>query len=133
MANCAFAWGVFGLLLTDYTDRLPESLMRKFTKAMAAAEEPPPDASEHEDDQIQADCDEFIGQFVEAFKKAGIEVPEGARLYDTGSDDDRFGQCETPADEWILGFGMLQDPWTWPAMAESFRKEARFHTWCTGG
>jgi hypothetical protein len=47
----------------------------------------------------------------------------------TGSEADRLAHCATPADEWILGFGVFTNPWNYPPMDASFRKSASFHSW----
>ena len=69
--------------------------------------------------------DRLIG----AFAEDGILVPASAVLLWTGSEADRLAHCETPADEWILGFGVFTNPWDYPPMDASFRKSASFHSW----
>jgi hypothetical protein len=69
--------------------------------------------------------DRLIGVFAED----GILVPASAALLWTGSEADRLAHCATPADEWILGFGVFTNPWDYPPMDASFRKSASFHSW----
>ena len=71
----------------------------------------------------------FVPRFCAAFAEIGIVLPEGVALLWSGSSDDRPARCETPAEEFLLGFGILTKPWEYPPMDESFRKEAQFHTW----
>jgi hypothetical protein len=79
--------------------------------------------------------DEWVPKIVAAFKAHGINVPEGCNLYHTGSDTDRPAACETEADDFVLGWGMIISPWHWHESLgvqnwdETFRKAADIHTW----
>ena len=68
-------------------------------------------------------------RLIEAFAEDGIIVSPSAALLWTGSEADRLAHCATPADEWILGFGVFTNPWDYPPMDASFRKSASFHSW----
>ena len=63
----------------------------------------------------------------------GIIVPTSATLHYTGNEDDRPADCGTPADEWVLGFGIFTKPWEYPEMLDSFRAHAEYHTWAWVG
>lgn len=124
------AAGAFGILLSgSESEKLAETVRMLFDRAVEMREEDDFDIEQFED-RVH---DEFIVQLLRDYNDAGIVIPVGARLIYTGSEDDRPGRTDTPADQWILGFGMLTNPWHWPEMHESFRKAASFHTWVWGG
>jgi hypothetical protein len=130
------AAGAFGLLLSDYADKLGD-LYQKFLDGHEALVEELSDDEDYEecelDDEVQEWAEAFVPRFVKAFAKLGIVVPEGVRLHPTGDEDERPGRTETDADDWVLGFGMLKKPWTYPKMHKSFRQAADWHTWVWGG
>ena len=69
---------------------------------------------------------EIRDRLIKAFAEDGIIVPASAALLWTGSEADRLARCATPADEWILGFGVFTNPWDYPPMDESFKKVPAF-------
>ena len=72
---------------------------------------------------------EVRDRLIKAFAEDGIIVPASAALLWTGSEADRLARCATPADEWILGYGVFTNPWDYPPMDESFKKISGFHSW----
>lgn len=73
---------------------------------------------------------EFRDRLVKAFQETyGITVPPDANLLWTGNEDDRPARCDTPSEEWVLGWGLLTKPWNYPEMDASFREHAAFHEW----
>lgn len=75
----------------------------------------------------------FKDRFIEALAKAGIIFPKQAKLLWTGDEDDRPARCDTPAGDWILGFGLFTFPWEYPELDPSFKETANFHTWVWAG
>jgi hypothetical protein len=72
---------------------------------------------------------ELRDRLIQAFAEDGIIIPVSAALLWTGSEADRLARSATPADEWVLGYGVFTNPWDYPPMDESFRKSASFHSW----
>jgi hypothetical protein len=126
------AQGAFGLLLSNHAQEL-STLQEEFKAAVSEAEKRAEEAMDSTEEAREVVADEWVDRFVEAFRQAGINVPEEANLFYTGSEDERPGRTDAPAEEWVLGFGMLTMPWDWPEMDASFRKAAFWHTWVVGG
>ena len=126
MSSSAGIGGAFGLLLSEVPKvaAIYGDLKLYVNQALEreAAAEPGDLESAPEVLQIR---DRLIG----AFAEDGILVPASAVLLWTGSEADRLAHCATPADEWILGFGLFTNPWDFPPMDASFRKSASFHSW----
>jgi hypothetical protein len=135
------AGGAFGIFLPDATDPAVKRLYKAFTARVgklvgdyhADAEGRDSDLPDDPDELREIAAQEFLGRFVAAFRKAGVEVPDGARLIWTGSEDDRPGRTDCPADEWVLGWGLFTEPHRYPPMADSFKAVAGWHTWACGG
>ena len=135
MSQDCGASGAFGLLLSEYQDR--RGPVGELVRAFVAAAYPV--AQLHEEDPADADGDvararrrltqRFMPRFRRVFAAAGIPLPRGACFCYTDGDDSRPGRTETPAGDWVLGFGLFRAPWTWPEMAPGFRRHARWHTW----
>lgn len=128
MGMDAGACGAFGLYLPQF-EQLGD-LYKEFQDYVEVVR----DGETDEDalsDPIEFDrIPEFTGRFVAAFaEKYSINVPSGAYLIWTGSEDDRPARCDTPSDEWVLGWGLLTRPWEYPEMDASFRDHAAFHEW----
>lgn len=128
MGMDAGACGAFGLYLpqfeqlSDVYKELQEYVDE--VRSGETADDPRRDPDEF--DRIP----EFTNRFVAAFaEKYSINVPSGAFLPWTGSEDDRPARCDTPSEEWVLGWGLLTRPWDYPEMDASFREHAAFHEW----
>ena len=126
MSSSAGIGGAFGLLLLEFPQvaAIYGDLKRLVNKALE--EEMAADPGELESYPEVLDVRDRL---IKAFAEDGIIVPESAALLWTGSEADRLAQCETPADEWILGFGVFTNPWDYPPMDESFKKISSFHSW----
>lgn len=124
------ASGMFGILLSEYAEQLGPI----YTDLVAAVEQlSAADRSLDRDEVIAGLGEEWHQKLVARFAEIGIVVPVGAYIDDTGTDDDRPGRTDTPADDLILGFGLFTKPWEYPPMDESFRKAAAWHSWVWGG
>lgn len=128
MGMDAGACGAFGLYLPQFeqvADLYKE--LREYVQAV--------NLDETDEDSL---CDpdeferipEFTDRFVTAFaERCSIHVPPGAYLIWTGNEHDRPARCDTPSEEWVLGWGLLTKPWDYPEMDASFREHAAFHEW----
>jgi hypothetical protein len=124
----AGAAGAFGLYLPQF-DQLEDLYknLQGYVKLVRDSEsEEAPDSEPHHLDQIPTYRDRFVEAFAEKYK---IIVPPGAYLLWTGNEDDRPARCDTPSEQWVLGWGLLTKPWDYPEMDASFRKHASFHEW----
>ena len=71
----------------------------------------------------------------EVLKACGVHAPDTARLYYTGSEDERPARCCTPSESFILGFGGFTPPLEWEKSHKasewsfSFREAAEFWNW----
>ncbi len=126
MSSSAGIGGAFGLLLPEFPQIAAIYGDLKLAINKAVEEESAEDPGELES---TPEVLEVRDRLIRAFAEAGIIVPESAALLWTGSEADRLARCATPADEWILGFGVFTNPWDYPVMDESFRKNSGFHTW----
>jgi hypothetical protein len=126
MPSTARIGGAFGLLLPDFPQVavVYGDLKRLTDKSLAAKATADPGDLERAPEVLA-----IRNRLVKAFAEGGIIVPDSASLLWTGSEADRLAQSVTPADEWILGYGIFTDPWDYPPMEESFKRTARFHSW----
>ncbi len=126
MSSSAGIGGAFGLLLPEFPQiaAIYRDLKLVVNKALAGESAGDPGELESAPEVL-----EIRDRLIRAFAEAGIIVPESAALLWTGSEADRLARCATPADEWILGFGVFTNPWDYPVMDESFRKNSGFHSW----
>jgi hypothetical protein len=126
MSTSAGIGGAFGLLLSEFprVAAIYGDLKLFVNQALDHEIAAEPGELEGAPEVLQI-RDRLIG----AFAEDGIHVPASAALLWTGSDADRLARCETPADEWILGFGVFTSPWDYPPMDASFRTSASFHSW----
>jgi hypothetical protein len=126
MSTSAGIGGAFGLLLSEFPKvaAIYGDLKLVISKALEGNAAGDPGEMENALEVI-----EVRDRLVKAFANAGIMVPASAVLLWTGSEADRLARCATPADEWILGYGVFTNPWDYPPMDESFRKSASFHSW----
>lgn len=132
----AGAAGAFGLYLPEYgqLEDLYKELQGYVKLVRDGESDEDPDGETEEDPdgepdnfaQISTYRDRFVAAFAERCK---IKVPPGAYLIWTGSDGDRPARCSTPAEEWVLGWGLLTKPWDYPEMDASFREHAALHDW----
>jgi hypothetical protein len=126
MSSSAGIGGAFGLLLPAFPKVAAIYGDLKLVVDKAIEEE----SAENPGDMESApEVLEFRDRLIRAFAEDGIIVPGSAALLWTGSEADRLARCVTPADEWILGYGVFTNPWDYPPMDESFRKSASFHSW----
>jgi len=126
MSSSAGIGGAFGLLLLEYPQVAAIYGDLKLAIDKAIEEESAGNPGELENAPEVLDVRDRL---IKAFAEDGIVVPASAALLWTGSEADRLARCETPADEWILGFGVFTNPWDYPPMEESFRKNSGFHSW----
>jgi hypothetical protein len=126
MSTSAGIGGAFGLLLPKFPKvaAIYDDLKLVVSKTIEGNGAGDPGDMESAPEVLRV-RDRLIG----AFAEDGIIVPASAALLWTGSEADRLARCETPADEWILGFGVFTNPWDYPPMDESFRKNSTFHSW----
>jgi len=126
MSTSAGIGGAFGLLLPEFPQvaAIYGELKLVVNKAVEGEGAGAPGELESAPEVLQV-----RDRLIEAFAADGIIVPATATLLWTGSEADRLARCATPADEWILGFGVFTNPWDCPPMDESFRKSASFHSW----
>jgi hypothetical protein len=126
MSSSAGIGGAFGLLLSEFLSvaAIYGDLKLYVNQALDREVAAEPGELEGAMGVLQI-RDRLIG----AFAEDRIHVPASAALLWTGSEADRLAHCATPADEWILGFGVFTNPWNYPPMDASFRKSASFHSW----
>jgi hypothetical protein len=126
MSSSAGIGGAFGLLLSEFPEVAAIYGELKLAIDKAIEEESAENPGELESAPEVLDVRDRL---IKAFAEDGIIVPASAALLWTGSEADRLARCETPAEEWILGFGAFTNPWDYPPMDESFRKSSGFHSW----
>jgi hypothetical protein len=126
MSSSAGIGGAFGLLLPEFPKvaSLYGDLKLVVSKALEGK-----DAGDPGDMESAPEVLRVRDRLIEALAEGGIIVPASAALLWTGSEADRLARCATPADEWVLGYGLFTNPWDYPAMDESFRKNSGFHSW----
>ena len=125
----------FSVMLSEHASKLG-GVYEEFIKKLG---EPMTDKTEEAqevwgDEKRERVAEEYTPKFIEAFKRIGILVPEPeTMLFYTGTDDERPGRTDTDSEEWILGFGLLTQPWNYPHIHNSFKKVAQWYTWVIGG
>ena len=126
MSSSAGIGGAFGLLLPEFPKvaAIYGDLKLVLDKALEEERAENPGDMESAPEVI-----ELRDRLIKAFAEDRIIVPASAALLWTGSEADRLAQCATPADEWILGYGVFTNPWEYPPMDESFKKSSGFHSW----
>lgn len=83
----------------------------------------------------EADLGEWEKAAVAAARACGVDVPEAAGLFWTGTWDERPARCQTPAESFVLGFGGFTFPWRWEVdfqvskWSASFKEKAQFWDW----
>ncbi len=128
----AGAAGAFGLYLPqfDLLTALYKELQNYVGLVRDGETDELPDGEPDDFERIS----ELRNRFVEALaEEYNIIVPPNAKLIWTGNEDDRPARCDTPSEEWVLGWGMLTKPWDYPAMDASFREHASFYEWAWMG
>ena len=126
MSSSAGIGGAFGLLLPEFPQVAAIYGDLKIVVNKDIEEE---SAQNPGDMECAPEVLELRDRLIQAFAEDGIIIPASAALLWTGSGPDRLARCATPADEWILGYGVFTNPWDYPPMDESFRKNASFHSW----
>jgi hypothetical protein len=126
MSSSAGIGGAFGLLLPEFPQVAAIYGELKVVIDKALEEESAQDPGELES---APEVLEIRDRLIKAFAETRIIVPASAALLWTGSEADRLARCATPADEWILGFGVFTNPWDYPPMDESFKNVSGFHSW----
>jgi len=126
MSSSAVIGGAFGLLLPEFPKvaAIYGDLKLAVDKALEDERAEDPGKMESAPEVLK-----IRDRLIESFAEDGIIVPASAALLWTGSEADRLARCATPADDWILGYGVFTNPWDYPPMDESFRKNASFHSW----
>jgi hypothetical protein len=126
MSSSAGIGGAFGVLLPEFprVAAIYGDLKIVVNKAIEEESTQSPGDMESAPEVL-----ELRDRLIQAFAEDGIIIPASAALLWTGSEADRLARCATPADEWILGYGVFTKPWDYPPMDESFRKNASFHFW----
>lgn len=126
MSTSAGIGGAFGLLLPEFPKvaAIYDDLKLVVNRALEGKGAGDPGDMESAPEVLRV-----RDRLIELFAEIGIIVPASAALLWTGSEADRLARCETPSDEWILGFGVFTNPWNYPPMDESFRKNSAFHSW----
>ena len=128
MSMDAGAAGAFGLYLPQF--ELLSDLYKELQNYVRRVRNDETDDEPNGEPDAFERIPEFRDRFVQAFLESyGITVPPGAGLIWTGSEDDRPARCATSSDEWVLGWGLLTQPWEYPEMDASFRDHAALHTW----
>lgn len=59
---------------------------------------------------------------------AWLGAPPDAQLFWTGDEDDRPGRCETEANSWLVGYGLL----SFPRDVPKAKWKPEWHTWVEG-
>lgn len=133
MSTSAGAAGAFGILLMERSE--VSGLRAQINDLINGLQDENQADEDQTYDDLNLDPDDkpeikaFTPLLITAFRNAGIEVPDEAELFWTGWEHDRPANCSTPAEEFVLGFGLFTDPWDFPEMHQSFRDIARWHTW----
>ncbi len=130
------AAGAYGILLFERGD--VKALYDEFKSYVASRKpkETDPDGDDDDDDwnpDTLKRVPEFAARFRKEFKALGIEVPETATLIWTDTEDARPGRVITPADQFVLGFGLFTPPSDYPALDPSYVAQSKWHTWVWGG
>ena len=125
MAMEAGACGVYGILMRDAAEKEIVEVYEEFLEKATDVNGP----DSFNDITVQGWYSELYTRLVTAFSRSGVAIPEGACLMYTGVEDDRPGRCDTPAREWVLGFGLFTKPDEYPEMHQTFKKIANWHTW----
>jgi hypothetical protein len=126
MSSSAGIGGAFGLLLPEFPQVAAIYGDLKIVVNRAIEEE---SAQNPGDMERAPEVLAVRDRLIKALAEGGIIVPASAALLWTGSEVDRLARCATPADEWVLGYGVFTNPWDYPPMDESFRNNASFHSW----
>lgn len=131
MSTSCGAAGAFGILLSNVTGI--EGVFKKFKAELLALEAGGDDVEiliRDESEEMKKVLTKYQHLFTKRLHTVhGIIVPPTATLHYTGIEDDRPADGGTPAEEWVLGFGIFMKPWKYPKMLKSFRAEADYHTW----
>ncbi len=135
MSMSSGAAGAFGIMLST----IPEiaDVYNKFKAEVRVLEEDGGDLESlirEDNEEIEGILAKYQTLFSALLHTThGVIVPSSATLHYTGLEDDRPADGSTPAEEWVLGFGIYTKPWEYPEMSDSFRTTADYHTWAWVG
>lgn len=102
----AGAAGAFGLYLPQF--ELLGALYQELQNYVKRVRNGDGDEDLHGEPEGFERISEFRDRFVETLLETyNIIVPPGAGLIWTGSETDRPARCDTPSEEWVLGWGLL--------------------------
>jgi hypothetical protein len=131
MSTSCGAAGAFGILLSDVTEI--EGIYNKFKGEVLVLVTEGDDIEtliRDKDEELEEILTKYQSQFSALLHSVhGLSVPSAATLKYTGIEDDRPADGGTPAEEWVLGFGIYTKPWEYPEMLDTFRTAADYHTW----
>jgi hypothetical protein len=119
---------MYGILLDEIQTPSIKALFEQFKEAIESYLDGD-DGDGRDSEGYRVLLVEWTAKFVAEFAALGAVVPTDVDLSYTGSDDDQPAQCQTAADQYILGYGIFKDPWTYPELDVTFRALAQHHTW----
>jgi hypothetical protein len=128
MSTDAGAAGAYGILLSTVEDIPAVAVICKQLEEIAKREDKDGDREFNEPDAVP-EVTAQLGPLIQAFAEAGVIVPTGASLIWTGSEDERPARCETEAEAFVLGFGLMTRPDQYPPMPKEFLERSEWHTW----
>jgi hypothetical protein len=135
MSMSSGAAGAFGIMLSTIPEF--EDVYNKFKAEVVVLEEKGGDLESlirEDDEELKGILSKYQTLFSALLHTAsGVIVPSSATLHYTGLEDDRPADGATPAEEWVLGFGIYTKPWEYPEMFDSFRTAADYHMWAWVG
>ncbi len=126
MSTSCGVCGAYGILLSTANLSAVEKIQAKLEVLGRQFTDDPGDYNSPEDNPKVA---KLLKPLKRALLEAGIIVPKGARLFWSGTDDERPARCDTSGGEWIIGFGLLTTPHMYPVMDKSFIEKSQWHTW----
>jgi hypothetical protein len=127
------AGGAYGILLSNNELPAVVEIVKKLNQIVSdfpnSNQEEELDPELHYEPEDYPGVKELVEPLRQAFREAGINVPESADLLWTGSDDERPARCATGGEDWVLGFGLFTRPDKFPAMDPTFLEASEWHTW----
>jgi hypothetical protein len=130
MSTSCGACGAYGILLSEIDMPTVVAIREKLDKIVVDFPESDNfDLEEYNTPEDYPGIKELIDPLKQAFRVSGISVPEEASLQWTGSEDDRPARCNTPSEDWVLGFGLFTIPNNIPTLDKSFIKVSEWHDW----
>lgn len=132
MGQDAGAAGAYGILLGTIGFPEMESINSRLEELITAYKDDE-DGLELDEMDTSARAIAIQVELIALLKLNGIKVPDLAVLFYTGTEDARPARCDTPAESWVLGFGLFSKPNSIPRLDESFDKLSEWHTWVWQG